>query len=335
MKQTFVEQIQAGDRIDDVFLVDSCQRRTTKNGKDYLRLALTDRTGTIEGVMWDDAMEKSPASATLADGDYARVEAQAQVSRYSNKLELVVSSVEREDAGALDPAAFLPTTSRDIGELREELLVICRQVDNAHLRRLLLNLFEDDDFLDAYSRAPAAKNYHHAYIGGLLEHSVAVANLAGVFCSLYPTLDRSLLVTGALLHDVGKVREFDYAGRIDYSTEGRLKGHIVIGNEIVMEAMAAIDGFPDDLKLHLSHLVLSHQGEPEFGAAVKPKTQEAVVLNILDNADAKVNGFLEIAKKYKDGTEWTDFQSMFKDYLYLGKRPDDEPPVQQLSLVDE
>ena len=143
---------------------------------------------------------------------------------------------------------------------------------------MLGNLFDDENFYKSFITAPAAKSYHHAYLGGLLEHSVSVAHLVVLACSNYVEMDKSLLIAGAILHDVGKIKEFEYQRKIDYSTVGRLKGHIVIGNEIVVQAMEKIPEFPEETKLALSHLILSHQGEPAYGAAVRPKTKEAVIL---------------------------------------------------------
>ncbi|HEB12747.1 MAG TPA: HD domain-containing protein, partial [Actinobacteria bacterium] len=242
----------------------------------------------------------------------------AAVNRFSNQVEIVLNQIHIVSPDDLDIVDFLPTTTQDIGGLKKELADLIDQVNDGHLKKLVKKVFDDPDLMKAYCLAPAAKNYHHGYLGGLLEHSVSVAKLAILMCDHYGGLDKSLLVTGALLHDIGKIREFNYTNRIDYSTEGRLVGHIVLGDKIVAGYADNIKGFPELVKLSVSHLILSHQGEPEYGAAVKPKTREAVILNVIDNADAKVNGWLQIANKYGDDVEWTDFQSMFGDFLYLG-----------------
>jgi len=318
-KNFFVAQIKEGDKVNSYFLVEACHQRFSKTNKAYLKLVLGDKSGRIEAVMWDETMEKSSGWQKVRAGDFVLIEGQATKNRYTDKVEIVLWQIQKVDDAALNPADFLPTTTKDREKLKLDLLMLCQEVTNPYLKKLLAKIFSPGELLEKFSLAPAAKNFHHAYIGGLLEHSVSVAGLAVIMCRHYQELDKSLLVSGALLHDIGKIYEFTYDRKIDYSTEGRLKGHIVLGDQIVASYISKIKNFPEELKLHLSHLILSHQGEPEYGAAVKPKTKEAVVLNFIDNVDAKINGFLEIAKKYTDEVEWTEFQAMFNDYLYLGK----------------
>ena len=318
VKKTFVEDIVEGTSVEGVFLIDSAHQRFTKANKAYLKLVLGDKTGQIESVMWEETMEKNPDSRVLKAGDFADISGKAAVNRYSKRVETVLNQVRKIGPDDLDIRDFLPVTDRDIGQLKEELNSVRDKVDDPHIKKLLDKIFNDSQMMESFCLAPAAKNYHHSYLGGLLEHSVSVAQLALLMCDHYPGLNKSLLIAGALLHDIGKIREFNYGNRIDYSTEGRLKGHIVIGDQIVAKAVESVKDFPEETKLNLSHLILSHQGEPEYGAAVRPKTREAVILNIVDNADAKVNGWMLIAKKYGDDVEWTDYQSMFSDFLYLG-----------------
>ena len=318
MKNTFVKDIREGDGVNGIFLVDSAHQRFTKANKAYLKLVLVDKSGQIESVMWEETMEKNPWSREVRAGDFVDIGGQAAVNRFSKQVEVVLNQIRAVGEDELDVLDFLPRTDLDIDELKADLRGLTAQVKDTHLKKLLDKIFDDPELGAAFCLAPAAKNYHHAYLGGLLEHSVSTAKLAVLMCDHYGGLDKSLLLAGALLHDIGKIYEFDYRTRIDYSTEGRLKGHIVIGDQIVTRVVESIKGFPGETRTHLSHLILSHQGEPEYGAAVKPKTKEAVVLNIIDNADAKVNGWLQIAKKYGDDIEWTDYQSMFGDFLYLG-----------------
>lgn len=334
----YVQDIQEGENVDAVFLVDSAHLRYTKANKAYLKLVLTDNSGQIESVMWDETIEKNPDSRDLKAGDFIDVSGRAAVNRFSKQVEIVLNQIRVVNPDDLDIVDFLPTTDQDIDGLKKELAEAIAQVSDSHLKQLVDKIFSDPDLMKAYCLAPAAKNYHHGYLGGLLEHSVSVAKLAILMCDHYGGLDKSLLVTGALLHDIGKIREFNYGNRIDYSTEGRLVGHIVIGDKIVAGYADAIKGLSESVKLSVSHLILSHHGEPEYGAAVKPKTREAVILNIIDNADAKVNGWLQIANKYGDDVEWTDFQSMFGDFLYLGppqngaeKKEKPRKPVKQKS----
>lgn len=327
LAKTFVKEIEEGTEVDGVFLVDSAHRRFTKANKAYLKVVLVDKSGQIESVMWEETMEKNPDTEDLRAGEFIKVSGRAGVNRFTNKVEVVLNQLRIVGADDLDISDFLPTTERDVEELRGELRDVLAAVDDPWIKQLLDTIFSGGELTDSYCAAPAAKSFHHAYLNGLLEHSVSVAQLALLICRQYDGINKSLLVAGALLHDIGKIREFDYSTRIDYSTEGRLKGHIVIGAELVGGLMDAISGFPDDLKLLVSHMILSHHGEPEYGAAVRPKTKEAVLLNMIDNVDAKVNGWMLIAKKYGDDVEWTEYQNMFSDYLYLGGRAADAGTV--------
>ena len=329
-----ISEIKEGDPIDGLFMVDNCSKRISKNNRAYLKFQLSDMSGSIEAVAWDEAMEKNPDTKKVSSGDYISLAGKSSVNRYTNKVEISISSLNIISDAEVDPALFLPSTDKDIDELKKELMELIGKVSDNDYRRLLKILFDDHEFLGQFTLAPAAKNYHHAYLGGLLEHSVSVATLAILLSSFYGNVDESLMITGAILHDVGKIKEFDYSKRIDYSTEGRLKGHIVIGNEIAEKAMDKLQEFPKEKRNALSHLILSHQGELEFGAAVRPKTKEAVILSIIDNVDAKINGFIEIAKKYSNDSEWTDYQSMFQDFLYIGPKKIEEE-IEQLKLVDK
>jgi 3'-5' exoribonuclease len=335
MEKTYIKDIREGDTVSGVFLVDSAHQRYTKNNKAYFKLVLTDKTGQIESVMWEETMEKNPDVLALKAGDFVDLTGQAAVNRYANRVEVVLNHVRQVSADDIDVLDFLPKTEADIDRLKEQLAELIGQVDDAQVKKLLDAVFGDLKIYKAYCLAPAAKTYHHAYLGGLLEHSVSVGGLALLLCGHYPGLNKSLLIAGALLHDIGKIREFNYATHIEYSTEGRLKGHIVMGDQIVSGIADKIKGLSDDLKLQISHLILSHHGEPEYGAAVRSKTKEAVILNIIDNADAKANGWIQIAKKYEEGVEWTDFQSMFGDYLYLGPSAPVPPAAQSRTPAPE
>ncbi len=318
MSKTFVTDIKEGAEVDGAFLVDTAHRRFTKAKKEYLKLVLVDKSGQIESVMWDETIEKNPDAGGLRSGLFIDISGRAHVNRYTNKVEVVLNSLRVVSSDVLDIGDFLPQTERDIDELRDELGAIMAKVEEAYITKLLDKIFKDTETAEAFYIAPAAKGFHHAYLGGLLEHSVSVAQLALAISTQYPDIDRSLLIAGALLHDIGKIAEFDYSTKIDYSTAGRLQGHIVLGNELVLKVANSIKGFPEILKAQISHLILSHHGEPEYGAAVRPKTLEAVILNLLDNVDAKVNGWQRIVRKYEEGTEWSDFEQMFGDLLYLG-----------------
>src|SRR3972149_6105949 len=261
MNKTFVKDIQEGESVSGVFLIDSAHQRVTKTNKPYLKLVLVDKSGQIEAVMWDETMEKNADSRSIKAGDFADVSGKAAVNRYSNRGEVLLNQIRKVNAGELDILDFLPRTERDIDELKSELWALIEEIEDKPVKNLLTKIFRDPETGGGFFLAPAGKNFHHAYLGGPLEHSVSVAKLAVLICGHYGGLDKSLLIAGALLHDIGKIREFDFVTRIDYSTEGRLKGHIVIGDQLVAGAAAGIAGFPEEIKVHLSHLILSHQGE--------------------------------------------------------------------------
>jgi len=206
----------------------------------------------------------------------------------------------------------------------EEMLGIIREtvasVKNPYLRALLDKFFDDEEFVAAFSRAPSARRIHHAYLGGLLEHVTEVIALCRTVLDLYPQIDRDLLLTGALLHDVGKTREFTYEREINYSDEGRLLGHVTMSDRLITERMAEIPDFPPELALRLRHMVLSHHGRYEWGSPRRPKTLEACALHYIDNLDAQINRFAQIIAARRDKTRpWTEYDTLLKRYLYAGR----------------
>ena len=313
-KQCPIREIQDGQQIEGHYLVKEMSRGETKAGKPYLMLTVMDATGEMAGRVWENAeqlMAACPAGAVIA------LSGQAQA--YKGVVQLRIDSLTRLDPAAVDPAAFLPTTPGDIKAMTKELLKLIDEVENPFLRELLLALFKDKKFLARFKAAPAAKAMHHAYVGGLLEHTLAIARLAGRVCDLYPALDRSLLLAGVLLHDIGKVQEFD-AAKIppDYSDAGRLVGHMVLGIGMVDERLAAIKGFPPDLAARLKHLILSHHGSHEFGSPVLPMMLEAFVLHFLDNLDAKIAYFDRLGSQVQgEGYQWSEYQRNLERFLYL------------------
>jgi 3'-5' exoribonuclease len=212
--------------------------------------------------------------------------------------------------------------------MAKELVKLAGSVENPFLKELLLSLFGERKLMAAMKKAPAAKAMHHAYVGGLLEHTLAVARLADSICTLYPSLDRSLLLAGALLHDLGKLKEFSFDSfPFEYSDRGRLVGHMVLGIEMIQEKINGISGFPEELGDRLKHLILSHHGRHEFGSPSLPMMQEAFALNFLDDLDAKINYLDRLAGQVKgEGYQWTEFQRNLERFLFVkGHRGDDGP----------
>jgi 3'-5' exoribonuclease len=313
-KDRQIKDIRENQQLDDIFLIKEMSRAETRNGNPYLSLVLMDRSGEIGGRVWEDA---DRWQSECAIGRIVRVTALAQ--SFKGILQLKISAIRAVPPGEADPTQFVPAAPGDHKAMAAELLKLAKEVENPFLRELLLAFFQDRKFFAIFKKAPAAKAMHHAYVGGLLEHSLAVARLAGKIADLYPVADRALLVAGALLHDVGKVEEFSFdTYPFDYSDSGRLMGHHVLGVEMVQARLARIAGFPPDLAVRLKHLILSHHGRHEFGSPSLPMMIEAFILNFLDDLDAKVNYIQRLGSQTAAaGYQWTDYQRSLERFLYV------------------
>jgi len=314
-------QLAAGQPVDLPLLIQGATLGETKNGKPYLMLVLQDKSGDIAARAWNDAARL----AALAEvGRVLRVRGQA-VS-YQDKVQIKV-----DDLAPLTPDeeeqwrdTLVPGSTRPQEEMEAELQGLLRGIGQPQLRRLLRRIFGDEDIGPLFRRAPAAKKMHHAYRGGLLEHTLSLARLVERVAAHYPRLDRDLLLAGALLHDLGKVRELvEKKGVFDYSDAGRLVGHLVQGADMVRDAAARVPGFPPELLDQLLHLILSHHGRHEFGAPCLPMTPEAIVLHYLDDLDAKMQ-YIEglTARLDGPGPHWTDYQRPLERRLFL-RGPDE------------
>jgi 3'-5' exoribonuclease len=315
MKKIYVDQLKEGDRFDELFLVKSAKLGETRAGKPYLVLTLMDRSGEVSGPVWDNALEVQPICETGAI-----VKCSGSVQLYREKPQLKFDGIVRVASDGVDLSCFFPATSRCREEMAAQLHKIIKRVNDPYLKKLLNYFFKENEWWTSFQQAPAAKGIHHAYIGGLLEHSLSVAQLAELFAGHYEGLNRALLVTGALLHDIGKLEELAYEkGVVEYTVRGRLKGHLVIGSEMVDRAATGIPNFPEELLLQLQHLILSHHGRLEFGSPTVPMTVEAFVLNMIDDLDAKMNMIEQLRRKMKgEELSWTDYQRILERYLYLG-----------------
>ncbi|RME38699.1 MAG: HD domain-containing protein, partial [Deltaproteobacteria bacterium] len=314
MKQVYVRDIRERDWVEDVFLVRDRTSAMARNGKPYMTLKLMDRTGELEGRIWDRVED---FENRFARDDFVRVRGRA--SLYLGRMQLVVQDIERIDEKEVDFADFLPVAAESAGQLASRLRQVVATIRQPHLRALLDGLLADDDFARAYCRAPAAKSMHHVYLGGLAEHSLSIAGLVDLVCSHYDFLNRDLLLAGALLHDVGKIFELRYSRSFEYTDEGKLLGHIIMGVELIDEHIRRIDGFPRELAMQLKHLLLSHHGQYEFGSPKRPKTLEAVALNFLDDLDSKLNGIRSHMEKEaeKEG-DWTSYHRLYDRYFFKG-----------------
>ena len=312
MTKIFVKDIHDRDLVNSVFLVKDKITAMAKNGKPYLTLRLMDKSGEIEGRVWDNADE---VAATFDKDDFIAIRSKASV--YLGKMQLIVALLKRVPDAEVNLADFLPESSRPVEEMCAELDTVLESIGNPWLRRLMTLFREDEPFMALYRTAPAAKGMHHVYLGGLLEHSLSVASLVDRIVPQYEHLNRDILVVGALLHDVGKVREMTYARAFDYTDEGKLLGHISIGVEMIHEKIMLIEGFPRELGMLLKHMILSHHGQYEFGSPKRPKTIEATVLNYLDDMDSKINGIrTHMNKELDNGGRWTAYHRLYDRYYY-------------------
>jgi len=334
LKNIYVDQIQERDRVEAPFLVRDKIIGMAKNGRPYMTLKLMDRTGEVEGRIWDRVDE---ISALFGKDDFVRVAGKASV--YMGKMQLVIHDLARLDEAKVDLSDFLPVSVRPVAEMTKELAALVESLGDNHLRALMQAFLADAEFMAGYSRAPAAKAMHHVYLGGLLEHSLAVAALADNIAKLYPDINRDLLLVGALLHDVGKVVELRYRRSFEYTDVGKLLGHIVIGVELIEEKIKDISGFPEGLKVLLKHMLLSHHGQYEYGSPKRPKTVEAIILNFIDDLDSKINGVrTHIEKEPDSDSAWTRYHRLYDRYFLKGGLDGgggQEPPVVNDGVVSE
>jgi len=283
MKTPFVTDLGSEQNITTFFLVHEKEIRNTREGKAYLRLELGDRSGTIEARMWDqfDGVVKD-----INRDDFVKV--QARVEIYRNKPQLSLQNLRLAKPEEIDLADFLAHTKEDVGKLYAQLLEYAGSITNPWLKKLPTGILSDPKIATRFKRAPAAKVMHHAYLGGLLEHVISLCGLAKQIAAHYPELDVDLLLTAAILHDVGKLDELCYERAINYTVEGQLLGHIMMEFETVSKSMDAIEGFPPNLKTVVQHLLVSHHGQYEFGSPKLPMIREALAFHYMDDLDSKL-----------------------------------------------
>lgn len=307
----FIKDMCAGDRVSDIYLCKHKQAAVTKNGKPYDNVVLQDKTGTIDAKVWDP---NSEGIDEFSDMDY--IDVFGEVTSFNGALQLSIKRARICRDGEYDPSLYVPVSSKDNNEMFNELLKIINSIQNQYLSALLKSFFvEDEEFIKAFRKSSAAKSVHHGFVGGLLEHTLSVTKLCDYFCSTYPLLNRDLLLTAAICHDIGKTRELSLFPTNDYTDEGQFLGHIVMGTEMVAEKISHIPGFPILLKQELQHCILAHHGELEYGSPKKPALIEAVALNLADNADAKLETFTEALNNANE-PGWIGFNRLFESNLF-------------------
>lgn len=307
----YIESLHEGERVGDIYLCKHKQAAMTKNGKSYENVILQDKTGTIDAKIWD------PNSAGIEDFealDY--VDVVGEVTSFQGALQLNIKRIRVAGEGEYDPKDYLPVSSRDISEMYAELMSYEARIENPYLKKLADSFFADNQsFIKAFQNHSAAKSVHHGFVGGLLEHTLGVVKLCSFFADQYPFLNRDLLVTAAMFHDIGKLNELSQFPENDYTDDGQLLGHIVIGVELVGIGIRRIPDFPKKLASELKHCIVAHHGELEYGSPKKPALPEAMALNFADNADAKMETFKEAMNSAANGQEWLGYNRFFESNI--------------------
>ena len=287
MKETYIADLQPGTSINTTFLVRAKERKTARNGSAYLDLEFQDSTGSVKAKLWDC----DNAESTFEADDVVRVS--GAVELYAGNLQLSLRKVAKVREAEVDLTDFLPHGKQDHEKLFAQLLERIQQMPAGPLQTLLLAIFNDPEIAGKYKLAPAAMTYHHAFLGGLIEHVTSLVGLADRVADHYPFLDRELIIAGLLLHDLGKIEELNFTRAFNYSTRGRLVGHISMGVEMVRDKVREVQEFPPELWDRLEHIILSHHGRLEFGSPKEPMFMEALVVSYLDDLDSKLEAMLE------------------------------------------
>ena len=307
----FLNELHEGDRINGIYLCKQKQSAVTKNGKPYENIILQDKTGIMDGKIWD------PNSLGIDDFDALDyIDVVGDVTSFAGAMQLNIKRVRKAAEDEYDPADYLPVSENSTDDMYSQLRAFIDSVENTYLSVLLKKLFvEDEAFVKAFEGHSAAKTVHHGFIGGLMEHTLGVTRLCDYMSKAYPVINRDLLITASLLHDIGKTKELSAFPLNDYTDEGQLLGHIYMGAQMINDLARQIPEFPEVLKNELIHCILSHHGELEYGSPKKPALMEAAALNMADNTDAKMETFTELFDNAKDPNEWLGYNRLFESNI--------------------
>lgn len=299
----FIAEMRESERVLDIYLCKYKQAAITKNGKSYENVILQDKTGTIDCKIWDP---NSLGIGEFAVMDY--VEVMGDIVNFNGTLQLNIKRIRKANIGEYEPKNYLPVSGKDIDKMYQELMGFAAKIKNPFVKQLVDSFFvEDKDFIERFKNHSAAKTVHHGFVGGLLEHTLGVVRLCNYFTEHYPLLQYDLLIASAMFHDIGKMWEISPFPENDYTDDGQLLGHIVIGSEVVGERIRSIQGFPARLGSEIKHCILAHQGELEYGAPKKPALIEAMALYFADNADAKLETMTEALGNAGENEGWLGF----------------------------
>ncbi len=306
----YINTLHEGDTIREIYLCKGKRSAETRNGKPYDNLILQDKTGTLDGKVWD------PNSHGISDYDEKDfIDVYGEVISYNGNLQLNIKQIRVASEEEYNAADYMPTSEKSVDGMYEELLGYIKRVENPYLQQVLQYYFVNDtEFIKSFKAHSAAKSVHHGFAGGLLEHTLSVVKLCEYYVGAYPILNKDLLFTAAICHDIGKTKELSTFPENDYTDDGQLLGHIVIGTEMMSDAIREIPDFPPKLASELKHCILAHHGELEFGSPKKPALAEALALNFADNTDAKMQTLIEVFKE-KDTKDWLGFNRLFDSNL--------------------
>ena len=306
----YINTLHEGETIRNVYLCKGKRSAETRNGRPYDNLILQDKTGTLDGKVWDS---NSGGNADYDELDF--IEVYGEIISYNNNLQMNIKQIRKVQEGEYIAADYMPTTEKSTDGMYEELLGYIKKVDNQYLRQVLDYYFiKDETFIRNFKGHSAAKTVHHGFAGGLLEHTLSVVKFCDYMVGAYPILNKDLLFTAAICHDIGKTKELSSFPENDYTDEGQLLGHIVIGVEMIGDAVRNIPDFPEKLANELKHCIVAHHGELEYGSPKKPALAEAMALNLADNADAKMQTLTELFKD-KKGNDWMGYNRLFESNI--------------------
>lgn len=306
----YIKDYKAGQKFYGIYLCKKKNILKTKAGRTYYALTLQDKTGVIDAKVWD----LTNAIENFEQMDFIHTE--GMVTTFQGSRQVNVNRIRKASEGEYDPAEYMPSSKYDTGTMYEDLLALVDTVNEPHLKKILDHFFrEDKDFIKEFKVHSAAKTLHHGFVSGLLQHTLRVAQLCDFLSSVYDILDRNLLVTAALLHDIGKVYELTPFPENDYSDRGQMLGHIYIGARMVNEEIDKDPDFPEKLATELVHCILAHHGELEFGSPKKPCISEAIALNMADNTDAKLENITELYERSDATTDWLGYQKFYESYI--------------------
>jgi len=315
-KSVFIKDIKEKQKVLGPFLVRSKATPLNKKGDPYLNLLLADKTGDLEARVWENVQE---FSERFESGDVVMVDGIAQ--SYQGRIQLRINSISRLEKAEINIEDYLPTSPVPINKMWDETKQILNSVSNPDLKRLIHTIYDDRVLVEQIKRSPAAKEIHHNYVGGLLYHTLSMMKVANFIASHYTVLNRDLLIMGAFLHDIGKTRELSIEQFFDYTDEGKLLGHIVIGDRIICDLISRVENFPMELAYELRHIVLSHHGDLSKGSPKLPMTMEALVVSFIDDMDARIENWKKILER-EDGKRWTTYQKMYERSLFKSSNKD-------------